>query len=112
MKLSVTKTLCDGPTLRQNAVDVVVLDLGLPGVDGFEIIEQLREQGSTIPIVVLSSRTDEAGKVEALDLGAFRMSAISTRDCERSERTRRGDSACPGWPARSAAAAQPSGRSC
>jgi two-component system KDP operon response regulator KdpE len=64
----------DGPSaraaLRQNAVDVVVLDLGLPGVDGFEIIEQLREQGSTIPIVVLSSRTDEAGKVRALDLGA------------------------------------------
>jgi two-component system, OmpR family, KDP operon response regulator KdpE len=64
----------DGPSaraaLRQNAVDVIVLDLGLPGVDGFEIIRQLREQGSTIPIVVLSSRTDEAGKVRALDLGA------------------------------------------
>ena len=56
--------------LRQNAVDVIVLDLGLPGVDGFEIIKQLREQGSTIPVVVLSSRTDEAGKVRALDLGA------------------------------------------
>jgi two-component system KDP operon response regulator KdpE len=64
----------DGPSakaaLRQNAVDVIVLDLGLPGLDGFEIIKQLREQGSTIPIVVLSSRTDEAGKVRALDLGA------------------------------------------
>ena len=64
----------DGPSaraaLRQNAVDVVVLDLGLPGVDGFDIIRQMREQGSTIPIVVLSSRTDEAGKVRALDLGA------------------------------------------
>ena len=56
--------------LRQNAVDVIVLDLGLPGVDGFEIIRQLRDQGSAIPIVVLSSRTDEAGKVRALDLGA------------------------------------------
>jgi two-component system KDP operon response regulator KdpE len=56
--------------LRQNAVDVIVLDLGLPGVDGFEIIKQLREQGSSIPIIVLSSRTDEAGKVRALDLGA------------------------------------------
>ncbi len=64
----------DGPSvravLRQNAVDVVVLDLGLPGLDGFEVIKQLREQGSTIPIVVLSSRADEAGKVRALDLGA------------------------------------------
>jgi two-component system, OmpR family, KDP operon response regulator KdpE len=56
--------------LRQNGVDVVVLDLGLPGLDGFEIIKQIREQGSTVPIVVLSSRTDEAGKVRALDLGA------------------------------------------
>jgi len=64
----------DGPSareiLRQNTVDVLVLDLGLPGLDGFEIIKQLRESGSTLPIIVLSSRTDEAGKVRALDLGA------------------------------------------
>jgi two-component system KDP operon response regulator KdpE len=64
----------DGPharsALRQNAVDVLVLDLGLPGLDGFEIIKQLRESGSALPIIVLSSRTDEAGKVRALDLGA------------------------------------------
>ena len=56
--------------LRENAVDVLVLDLGLPGTDGFEIIRQLREAGSQLPIIVLSSRTDEAGKVRALDLGA------------------------------------------
>ena len=56
--------------LRENAVDVLVLDLGLPGTDGFEIIKQLREAGSPLPIIVLSSRTDEAGKVRALDLGA------------------------------------------
>jgi two-component system KDP operon response regulator KdpE len=56
--------------LRQNAVDVLVLDLGLPGPDGFEIIRALREQGSSLPIIVLSSRSDEAGKVRALDLGA------------------------------------------
>ena len=64
----------DGPSareiLRQNTADVLVLDLGLPGLDGFEIIKQLRESGSTLPIIVLSSRTDEAGKVRALDLGA------------------------------------------
>jgi len=56
--------------LRRNAVDVLVLDLGLPGMDGFEIIKQLREQGSALPIIVLSSRTDEIGKVRALDMGA------------------------------------------
>ena len=56
--------------LQRNAVDVVVLDLGLPNMHGFEVIERLRAMGSTVPIIVLSSRTDEAGKVKALDLGA------------------------------------------
>jgi two-component system KDP operon response regulator KdpE len=56
--------------LRRNAVDVIVLDLGLPGIDGFEVIRQLRTSGSLTPIVVLSSRDDEVGKVKALDLGA------------------------------------------
>ena len=64
----------DGSTalalLRRNAVDAVVLDLGLPGKDGFEVIKSLRDEGSTVPIVVLSSRADESGKVRALDMGA------------------------------------------
>jgi two-component system KDP operon response regulator KdpE len=64
----------DGSTalalLRRNAVDAVVLDLGLPGMDGFEVIKSLRDEGSTVPIVVLSSRADESGKVRALDMGA------------------------------------------
>lgn len=56
--------------LRRNAIDLLILDLGLPGMDGFEVIKQLRDSGSAVPIVVLSVRTDEAGKVRALDLGA------------------------------------------
>ena len=56
--------------LKRNAMDLVVLDLGLPGMDGFEVIRALRESRSTIPIIVLSVRTDEAGKVRALDMGA------------------------------------------
>ena len=56
--------------LRRNAVELLVLDLGLPDVDGFEVIRRLRETGSAVPIIVLSSRGDEAGKVTALDLGA------------------------------------------
>ena len=52
------------------APDVLVLDLGLPGMDGFEVIRRVREGGSTVPIIVLAVRTDEAGKVKALDLGA------------------------------------------
>jgi two-component system, OmpR family, KDP operon response regulator KdpE len=55
---------------RRNTPDVVVLDLGLPDGDGLDIIRDLRESGSAAPIIVLSSRTDEAGKVRALDLGA------------------------------------------
>jgi len=56
--------------LRRNPPDILVLDPGLPDVDGFEVIRRLREGGSTLPIIVLSSRADEAGKVQALDLGA------------------------------------------
>ena len=56
--------------LRQSTFDALVLDLGLPGIDGFEVIKRLRESGNAIPIVVLSARADEAGKVRALDLGA------------------------------------------
>jgi len=56
--------------LRRSTVDILVLDLGLPDINGLEIIERLRNQGSPLPIIVLSSRTDETGKVTALDLGA------------------------------------------
>jgi two-component system KDP operon response regulator KdpE len=56
--------------LRCHQVDLLVLDLGLPDIDGFEIIKRLRHSGSSVPILVLSARTDEAGKVKALDLGA------------------------------------------
>jgi two-component system KDP operon response regulator KdpE len=55
---------------RKKPPDVFVLDLGLPDMDGFDIIKQVREEGSAAPIIVLSSRNDEVGKVRALDLGA------------------------------------------
>jgi len=64
----------DGPEaldfLRRNKVDLIVLDLGLPGLDGLDVIRRLREAGNVTPIIVLSSRDDEKGKVAALDLGA------------------------------------------
>ena len=56
--------------IARSPPDVIVLDLGLPDMNGQDLIRRLREQGSAVPIVVLSSRGDEAGKVEALDFGA------------------------------------------
>jgi two-component system KDP operon response regulator KdpE len=55
--------------LRHEKPDVLVVDLGLPDIDGLELIRMIRAE-SPVPIVVLSSRDDEKGKVEALDLGA------------------------------------------
>jgi two-component system KDP operon response regulator KdpE len=56
--------------LKRNPVDLIVLDLGLPGIDGLEVVRRLRAGGNVTPIIILSSRDDEAGKVAALDLGA------------------------------------------
>jgi two-component system KDP operon response regulator KdpE len=56
--------------VRRKGTDLIVLDLGLPDIDGLDVIRRVRELGSAVPIVVLSSRDNEAGKVEALDLGA------------------------------------------
>ncbi|WP_257167012.1 response regulator [Bradyrhizobium sp. SRS-191] len=49
---------------------LIILDLGLPDIDGHELLRTIRARNESIPIVVLSSRGDEAGKVKALDLGA------------------------------------------
>jgi len=52
-----------------DAPEIIVLDLGLPDMDGKDVIRALREW-SEIPIIVLSARAREAEKIEALDLGA------------------------------------------
>jgi two-component system KDP operon response regulator KdpE len=50
--------------------DLIILDLGLPDIQGLELLRMIRGRNERVPIVVLSSRGDEAGKVQALDLGA------------------------------------------
>jgi two-component system KDP operon response regulator KdpE len=56
--------------VRNKRPDIVVLDLGLPDIDGLQVIKHTRDAGSAVPIIVLSSRNDEAAKVQALDFGA------------------------------------------
>jgi two-component system KDP operon response regulator KdpE len=50
--------------------DLVILDLGLPDMQGLDLLRAIRARDDGVPIVVLSSRDDETGKVAALDLGA------------------------------------------
>jgi len=52
------------------APDLIILDLGLPDMRGHDLVRAIRARNESAPIVVLSSRGDEAGKVQALDLGA------------------------------------------
>ena len=56
--------------LVKEAPDLIILDLGLPDAHGHELLQTIRARNESVPIVVLSSRGDEAGKVQALDLGA------------------------------------------
>ncbi len=60
----------DALALLRNRVDMVVLDLGLPDNDGVDVLRQIRASDMSMPVIILSSRSDEKGKVTALDLGA------------------------------------------
>ena len=55
--------------LEQNP-DLVLLDLMLPGMDGFEVCRRIRQTGSAVPILMLTAREEEADKVLGLELGA------------------------------------------
>ncbi|AZO21771.1 MULTISPECIES: response regulator transcription factor [unclassified Mesorhizobium] len=56
--------------MQMQRPDLILLDLGLPGMTGLELLGKWRNDGLDIPVVILSSRTDEAGIVSALELGA------------------------------------------
>ena len=64
----------DGPTglqlaLEQNP-DLILLDLMLPGMNGFDVCRKIRESGSSIPVIMLTAREEEEDKVLGLELGA------------------------------------------
>ena len=50
--------------------DLMVLDIGLPSIDGFEVLDQLRSQGSKLPVIVLTARDSVTDTVSALEGGA------------------------------------------
>lgn len=55
---------------RERNPDLILLDVMLPGIDGFEVCRALRSEGNNIPIIMLTAREDENDKVFGLDLGA------------------------------------------
>ena len=69
-----TTIAADGTTGLDHALsgdfDLLVLDIGLPGLDGFELLEQLRAQGSRMPVIVLTARDSVTDTVAALEGGA------------------------------------------
>jgi two-component system KDP operon response regulator KdpE len=56
--------------VRRNEVDLLLLDLGLPDVDGLQVIKRIRYAKSNVPIIVISNRHEEGAKIAALDQGA------------------------------------------
>jgi DNA-binding response OmpR family regulator len=68
------QTATDGPSglasARQGDFDLIILDVMLPGLDGFEVCRQLRQAGYEVPIVMLTARKDVPDRVAGLNLGA------------------------------------------
>ena len=50
--------------------DLVILDLGLPKLDGFSVLRSLRDNNHQVPVIILTARDDESDRVKGLDLGA------------------------------------------
>src|SRR5579862_1699598 len=63
----------DGPAalrLARTVADLLILDVGLPGIDGFDVARTLRREGRGLPIVMLTGQTDEIDRVVGFELGA------------------------------------------
>jgi DNA-binding response OmpR family regulator len=68
-----TKVAPDGESARRLAddaeFDLVILDLGLPDIDGLTVLRELRDRGVGLPVVILTARDELSDKVEGLDAG-------------------------------------------
>ncbi len=64
----------DGPTglelARSFKPDLIILDLTLPGMDGYKVLRTLREEGNEVPVLILTARSEEADKVLGFRIGA------------------------------------------
>ncbi|MDQ6933110.1 MAG: response regulator transcription factor [Candidatus Eremiobacteraeota bacterium] len=56
--------------VARESPDIIVLDIGLSGVDGFDVARQLRREKREVPIIIVSGRTDEVDRVVGFELGA------------------------------------------
>src|SRR4029078_11083048 len=56
--------------LSVHAFDLVVLDLGLPELDGMEVLRRLRRRGCMVPVLILTARDGVSDRVTGLDVGA------------------------------------------
>ncbi|MDH4125522.1 MAG: response regulator [Gammaproteobacteria bacterium] len=70
----ITNHVRDGKAARHvievEPPDIVVLDLGLPDMDGLDVLKSIRANGSTIPVLILTARSSVDARVSGLDLGA------------------------------------------
>jgi DNA-binding response OmpR family regulator len=68
-----TEIAADGATglarTRESSPDLVILDLMLPGLDGYRVLSSLRDEGDTVPVLVLTARTAEHDKVRGFREG-------------------------------------------
>jgi DNA-binding response OmpR family regulator len=56
--------------IEARPADLVVLDIMLPGIDGFEVLRRLRNAGHTVPVIVLTARDEDIDKIVGLEMGA------------------------------------------
>ena len=56
--------------MHDNVYDAVILDLGLPKIDGFEVLKRMRDRKVTAPVIILTARDDLDDRIKGLDLGA------------------------------------------